>query len=79
MQEEKLSILLHRAYIFMSAKVNSKVGTNKALVSDHLGHLKKVVVTRAGRLQEWALTNPPGMVKQWDISEFSCASDPKRV
>ena len=52
MQEEKLSILLHRAYIFMSAKVNSKVGTNKALVSDHLGHLKKVVVTRAGRLQE---------------------------
>ena len=37
--------------------------TVEALVSDHLGNSKKRVVTRAGRLQEYALVSDP-MVKQ---------------
>ena len=31
--------------------------TVKALVSNPLGKFRKVVTTRAGRLQEWALVN----------------------
>ena len=36
-----------------------RVTTVEALVSDHLGNSKKVVETKAGRLQEYALVGDP--------------------